>query len=80
VSSSTDGGTVDGLSWNVGQLNPGETKTLKIGYGESTTSVIPVWLPNSTSIGMLVLTALALAAAAAALRQQAGLVNVGVFS
>ncbi len=67
---SADGGTVDGFSWNVGTLQPGETKTLTLGYGLRAQSSITAWLPSPVTIAFFVLSALALAASAAAVSKQ----------
>ncbi len=67
---STDGGTIDGFSWNVGTLQPGVTKTLTLGYGTKTSTSFTAWLPNPIEVGFLLLAALMLAATTVVVRRQ----------
>jgi hypothetical protein len=73
VSASADAGAIDGFSWNVGTLLPGETKTLTLGYELTSGTTTATWLPPPLAIGMLVLMVVALAVSSVALRRQDGL-------
>lgn len=70
ISASTDGGTIDGFNWNVGTLQPGETKTLTLGYGTKTSTSFTAWLPNPIEVGFLLLAALTLGATMVVVRRQ----------
>jgi hypothetical protein len=78
VSASTDAGTIDGFSWNVGTLLPGETKTLTLGYELTASSAGTAWFPPPIAIGMLILTVIGLTAASVALRRHDRLADVSL--
>jgi hypothetical protein len=75
VSASTDAGTIDGFSWNVGTLEPGETRTLTLGYELATSTTAAAWVPDPIAIGMLMLSAVALGTAAIAIHRHGGLAD-----
>jgi len=70
VSASTDAGTIDGFSWNVGTLEPGETRTLTLGYELSSTATAAAWMPDPTAMGMFLLMTTTLGATALVVRRQ----------
>lgn len=70
VSAATDAGTIDGFSWNVGTLQPGETKTLTLGYELAAPSTVTAWIPDLTATALLLVMVLALLAAGLAVRRQ----------
>jgi hypothetical protein len=69
VSASTDAGTIDGFNWNVGTLDPGETKTLTLGYELTTSASAFSLLPNPLTIVLLSASVLAIGAAATGIRK-----------
>ena len=73
VSATTNSGTIDGFSWNVGTLRPGETKTLTLGYELASTTAATAWMPSPIAIGTLLLTVLAFSAITVVVRRQDGL-------
>ena len=76
VSASADAGTIDGFSWNVGTLEPGETKTLTLGYELTSSSTAAAWLPPPIAIGMLIVMIIGLATTSVVLRRHAQLTDV----
>ena len=76
VSASTDAGTIDGFSWNVGTLLPGETRTLTLGYELTSSSTATPWLPPRAAIGLLVLMVIAMATTSAVFRRHDRLADV----
>jgi hypothetical protein len=75
VSLQTDTGTIDGFSWIVGTLQPGETRTLTLGYELASSRGVAAWLPSPITLGLLLLSVLAFGTASIAIRKHSGSVG-----